>query len=147
MCTIFNMHSCAPAKVLHAQNLVHKKKYNLWRSVVKENKLGILQIYTLCWKIQHRALGPVKSTDGITVFSIWKSLSVLQNACIKIMAHPIYAYLFFFLYIHSFVLLQNKKFLCRPSQILCTVTTMNITYMQTTLRKYENLCTVLIPLC
>ena len=63
-----------------------------------------------------------------TVFSIWKSksLQVLQKACIKIVAHAIYTYLFFFLYIHSPVLMQNKKFLCRPSQIACTVTTMNV---------------------
>ena len=40
---------------------------------------------------------------------------------------PCYLHLpIFFLYIHSPVLLQNKKFLCRPSQIACAVTTMNV---------------------
>ena len=43
------------------------------------------------------------------VFSIWKSLGVLQRAFIKIMASDIYPYLF--LYIHSPILLENKKLL------------------------------------
>ena len=35
----------------------------------------------------------------------------------------------------------------RPSQIVCTVTKVYVTCMQTALRVHENLCTVLIPLC
>ena len=54
---------------------------------------------------------------------------------------PCYLHLPIFLYIHTPVLLQNKKFLCRLSQIACTVTTMNITWTQATL--HENPCTVL----
>ena len=65
----------------------------------------------------------IESVD-VAVFSIRKSLQVLQKACIKIVGRAIYTYLFF-LYIHTPVLLQNKKLLCRPSQIVCTVMTMN----------------------
>ena len=36
---------------------------------------------------------------------------------------------------------------CRPSQIVCTVTAMRVTYTQTALRVHENSCPVLIPLC
>ena len=46
---------------------------------------------------------------------------------------------YLFLYIHSPVLLQNKKVLCRPSQIVCTVTTMNVTCTQATLCIHKNL--------
>ena len=46
---------------------------------------------------------------------------------------------YLFLYIHSPVLLQNKKVLCRPSHIVCTVTTMNVTCTQATLRIHKNL--------
>ena len=34
----------------------------------------------------------------------------------------------------------------RPSQIACTVTTMHVTCMQTTLHVDENFCTLLIPI-
>ena len=82
------------------------------------------------------------------VFSIRKSLRVLQKARVKIVARAVYTYLFFFLYIlYTPVLQQNKKFLCRPSQIVCTVTTMNVTCTQAALRVHENPCTVLILLC
>ena len=37
------------------------------------------------------------------------------------------------------ILLQNKKFLCRPSQTACTVMTMNIMCTQATLRIHKNL--------
>ena len=56
----------------------------------------------------------------------------------------------FFLYTHTHttpVLLHNKKFLCSPSQIVCTVTTMNVTCTQATLCVHENLCMALILLC
>ena len=38
----------------------------------------------------------------------------------------LFTLIYFFLYIHSPVLLQNKKFLRRLSQIVCMVTTINI---------------------
>ena len=51
---------------------------------------------------------------------------------------PCYFHLpIFFLYIHYPILLQNKKFLYRPSQVACTVTTMNVTCMQATLCVHE----------
>ena len=60
---------------------------------------------------------------------------------------PCYLHLpIFFLYTHSPVLLQNKKFLCRPSQVACMAMTINITYTQAMLHVHENLWTVLIPL-
>ena len=47
-----------------------------------------------------------------TIFSIWKSLPVLQKAaCIKIVAHAIYTYLFFFLK-HTFLVCCNIKTCC-----------------------------------
>ena len=61
---------------------------------------------------------------------------------------PYYLHLpIFFLHIHTPVLLQNENFLCRSSQIVCMVTTMNVTCTQATLRVHENPCTVFIPLC
>ena len=45
------------------------------------------------------------------VFSKGKSLRVLQKACIKIAARAIYIYIFFFLYIHSTLLPENKNLL------------------------------------
>ena len=45
------------------------------------------------------------------VFSIRKSLQVLQKAHIKFVARAIYIYRFFFFYIHSSLLRQNKKLL------------------------------------
>ena len=45
------------------------------------------------------------------VFSIKKSLLVSKKARIKILARAIYTYLMFFLYIHSPLLLENKKLL------------------------------------
>ena len=45
----------------------------------------------------------------VAVFSIWKSLRLLQKVCIKIVDCAIYTYLFFSLYIHSPLLLKNKK--------------------------------------
>ena len=69
---------------------------------------------------------------------------MLRKAHIKIMACAICNYLFFLM--HTSVLLQNKKFLHRCSQIACTVTTMNIMWTQVTLHKHENLFTVLITL-
>ena len=43
------------------------------------------------------------------VFPIWKSPQVLQKARIKIVARAIYTYRFYFLYIYSPPLLENKK--------------------------------------
>ena len=48
---------------------------------------------------------------------------------------------YFFSYTYSPVLLQNKKFLCRPSQIACTVTNMNVMCAQETLSVHNNSCT------
>ena len=53
----------------------------------------------------------------------------------------------FFLYIHSPVLLQNT-FLCRPSQIACTFTTMNNEVCtQVALHIHENLFTEILWIC
>ena len=43
---------------------------------------------------------------------------------------PCYLQLPIFSYTYSPVLLQNKKFLCRSSQIACTVATTNVMWMQ-----------------
>ena len=45
------------------------------------------------------------------VFSIWKSLRVLEKACIKIVPRAIYKYLFFFFCKNCPFLLPNKKLL------------------------------------
>ena len=58
-----------------------------------------------------------------------------------------YLHLPIFSYTYFPVLLQNKNFLGRSLQIVCTVTTMNVLCMQVTLRVHENVSTVLIPLC
>ena len=42
------------------------------------------------------------------VFSKGKSLQVLQKACIKIVVRAIYMYIFFFIYINSTLLPENK---------------------------------------
>ena len=59
---------------------------------------------------------------------------------------PVLFAITYFVLMHTSVLLQNKKFLHRCSQIACTVTTMNIMWTQVTLHKHENLFTVLITL-
>ena len=81
----------------------------------------------------------------ITVFSIWKSLRVLQKAHIKVVARAVLHLPIFFLYLLSPVRLQNEKFLCRPSQIVCTVTAMNVMCTQAMLRVHKSPCAVLIP--
>ena len=81
----------------------------------------------------------------LSVFSIGRSLRVLQKARIKIVGPAIYPYQFFS-NTYSPVLLQNKKFLCRSSQIACMDMTTNITCTQATLCVHKNLCTVLIPM-
>ena len=48
---------------------------------------------------------------------MWESLRVLQKALIKTVACAIYTYLSLF-YIHSPIVLQNKKFLCRLVKFL-----------------------------
>ena len=64
---------------------------------------------------------------------------MLRKVLIKIVTRVIYTYLpIYFLYIHSPVLLQNKKFLCRPLQIACTATTINVTCTQATVRVHRN---------
>ena len=45
------------------------------------------------------------------VFSKGKSLQVLQKACIKIVVRAIYMYIFFFIYINSTLLPENKNLL------------------------------------
>ena len=46
----------------------------------------ILNLFLFCYFVHYKC---------ISVFSIWKSLWVLQKACIKIVAHAIYIYLSF----------------------------------------------------
>ena len=52
---------------------------------------------------------PKKCFPLTSVFSIWRSLRVLQTARIKIVACAICTFLIFFLYLHSPLLLENKK--------------------------------------
>ena len=88
---------------------------------------------------------------GLSFPAFWLNISLFHmkiTASVTKSSHqdsgPCYLHLpTFFLYIHTPVLLQNKKFLCRPSQIACTVTTINVTCTQATLRVHENPCTVI----
>ena len=52
----------------------------------------------------------------VSVFSIWKSMWVLQTACIKIVAHAIYTYLFFS-YTYTLVFCWKIWCCCLPQQI------------------------------
>ena len=55
-------------------------------------------------------ISEIMTLPNNSLFSIQKSLQVLQKACIKIVAHAIYTYKIFF-YIHSLLLLKNKMLL------------------------------------
>ena len=65
----------------------------------------------LKWTLWYR--GILKKIDNFlyAVFSIWKSLRVLEKACIKIVPRAIYKYLFFFFCKNCPFLLPNKKLL------------------------------------
>ena len=43
---------------------------NIKRPKPEENQLGILKIYTFCWKIQQRASGPGESAADVTYVSM-----------------------------------------------------------------------------
>ena len=73
----------------------------------------------------------------ISMFSSWVQFFPSENQCecYKKFASRSWPMLFtlthyLLLYIHSPVLLQNKKFVYRPSKIVCTVTNMNVTCTQ-----------------
>ena len=53
----------------------------------------------------------IKLSHVDAAFSIRELLRVLLKVRIKIVARGIYSYLFFFLYMHPPLLLENKKFL------------------------------------
>ena len=59
----------------------------------------ILKKWKKIWRCSHFTFVHQKSWsyDIYAVSSIWKPLQVLQKACIKIVAHAIYTYPFFFL--------------------------------------------------
>ena len=39
---------------------------NIKRPKLQDTQQGILKIYSFCWKIQQKALGPGESTAGVT---------------------------------------------------------------------------------
>ena len=86
-----------PKVFARGTNLVSNKRVILWikfsQSIYK-NKLSWKIFF---WEVEIRkASFEMAATAGrISVFSIWKSLRVLQNACIKIVALAIYTHLFF----------------------------------------------------
>ena len=43
---------------------------NTERPKLKENQLGILEVYTFCQKVQPRASGPGESAAGVTYLSM-----------------------------------------------------------------------------
>ena len=43
---------------------------NKKRPKPKENQLGILKVYTFCWKIQQRASIPSENVAGVTYLSM-----------------------------------------------------------------------------
>ena len=53
-------------------------------------------------------LGNHWATETLTAFSISKSLQVLKKTPIKIVAHAIYTYPFFYIYIHSPLMLKKS---------------------------------------
>ena len=83
--------------------------------------------------------------DGSLKFNIQSFPYENHCKCYKKLASRLWfvllTFTYFFSYTYSPVLLQNKKFLCRSSQIACTVTNMNVMCAQETLSVHKNSCT------
>ena len=77
------------------------------------------------------------------VFSIWKSLQVLQKACIKVMARAIYTYLFFS-YTYTPLFCYKIKSSCTGLHKLHTWLWAWMYCTQAMLRIHQNPCTILI---
>ena len=70
--------------------------------------LAIFGLHSICYLSNPSNYFNATISNLNAVFSMGKSLWVLQKARIKIVTCAVYTYLFFFLYIYSPLLLENK---------------------------------------
>ena len=96
---------------------------NLMSGVFYYKVLNLCRSNSSCFFFVLKTMTSVVATL-INIFSIWKTLRVLQKTHIKVVAGAIYTYLFFFLYIQSPLPLENKKLfnLFFPQQIRAQTT-------------------------